>query len=152
MCYYGTRSRYWRLSATTGILNGVISLKPTYGRCSRWGVISYCSSLDQIGVLAKTANDCAKLSTVVFGKDAKDWNSVWLPVPEYKLYTSNISKLNAITLRRHSPCSNENWSYSLAAFRKAKLALSEAELRFANMIIVCCQQLNVIRILLGMTV
>ncbi len=57
-------------------LNGIVGLKPTYGRCSRWGVVSYCSSLDQVGVLAKTARDCAKLGAAIFGKDSKDWNSV----------------------------------------------------------------------------
>ncbi len=89
-------------------LNGVVGLKPTYGRCSRWGVISYCSSLDQVGILAKTASACAKFGTAIFGKDLKDWNSVWLPVPKYKLYTTNFSELSAVVLRKHAPCTDEN--------------------------------------------
>ncbi len=51
---------------------GVIGLKPSYGRCSRWGVLAYASSLDQVGVLARCASDCARLCAVVFGRDLKD--------------------------------------------------------------------------------
>ncbi len=118
-------------------LNGVVGLKPTYGRCSRWGVISYCSSLDQVGILAKTANGCARLGAAIFGKDLKDWNSVRLPVPEYKLYATRFSELSAIVLRKHAPCSDENWSYSLAALRRAKVVLAEVELSFTSMVLPC---------------
>ncbi len=52
--------------------NGIVGLKPTYGRCSRWGVIAYSSSLDQVGVLARSSGDCALLCSTVFGADAKD--------------------------------------------------------------------------------
>ncbi len=61
-----------------------------------------------MGILVNTANACAKLGAAIFGKDLKDWNSVWLPVPEYKLYATDFSELRAIVLRKHAPCSDEN--------------------------------------------
>jgi aspartyl-tRNA(Asn)/glutamyl-tRNA(Gln) amidotransferase subunit A len=54
---------------------GVVGLKPTYGRVSRYGLISYASSLDQIGPLARTVRDCAMLLTVISGHDSLDTTS-----------------------------------------------------------------------------
>ena len=55
---------------------GVVGLKPTYGRVSRYGLISYASSLDQVGPLARTVRDCAMLFTVISGHDILDTTSV----------------------------------------------------------------------------
>lgn len=64
-------------------LCGVVGLKPTYGRVSRYGLIAYGSSLDQIGVLTKDVTDAALLLGAIAGHDPRDSTSVALPVPDY---------------------------------------------------------------------
>jgi aspartyl-tRNA(Asn)/glutamyl-tRNA(Gln) amidotransferase subunit A len=63
---------------------GVAALKPTYGRVSRYGLIAYASSLDQIGPLAKDVRDAAILLGAIAGHDPKDSTSADLPVPDYE--------------------------------------------------------------------
>jgi len=63
---------------------GIVGIKPTYGRCSRWGIIAYASSLDQAGPFARTVRDCAILLRSMAGFDPKDTTSVDLPVPDYE--------------------------------------------------------------------
>lgn len=62
---------------------GVVGLKPTYGRVSRFGLVAFASSLDQIGPFAKDVTDCAHLMNVICGHDAKDSTSVPKAVPDY---------------------------------------------------------------------
>jgi len=64
-------------------LCGVVGLKPTYGRVSRYGLIAFASSLDQVGVLAKDVTDAAILLQVIAGHDARDSTSLDVPVPDY---------------------------------------------------------------------
>ncbi len=62
---------------------GTVGIKPTYGRCSRWGIIAYASSLDQAGPIGRTVEDCALLLKSMAGPDAKDSTCADLPVPDY---------------------------------------------------------------------
>jgi aspartyl-tRNA(Asn)/glutamyl-tRNA(Gln) amidotransferase subunit A len=63
---------------------GIVGLKPTYGRCSRWGIVAYASSLDQAGPFARTVRDTAILLRSMAGHDPKDTTSVDRPVPDYE--------------------------------------------------------------------
>ena len=63
---------------------GIVGLKPTYGRCSRWGIVAYASSLDQAGPFARTVRDAAILLTSMAGHDVKDSTSMDLAVPDYE--------------------------------------------------------------------
>jgi aspartyl-tRNA(Asn)/glutamyl-tRNA(Gln) amidotransferase subunit A len=62
---------------------GVTGIKPTYGRCSRWGMIAFASSLDQAGVLARSAADAALVLQAMAGFDQRDSTSADAPVPDY---------------------------------------------------------------------
>ena len=63
---------------------GIVGIKPTYGRCSRWGIVAFASSLDQAGPFARTVRDAAILLTSMAGFDPKDATSVERPVPDYE--------------------------------------------------------------------
>ena len=65
-------------------LTGIVGIKPTYGRCSRWGIVAYASSLDQAGPFARTVGDAAILLTSMAGYDLKDTTSVAVAVPDYE--------------------------------------------------------------------
>ena len=62
---------------------GIAGIKPTYGRCSRWGVVAFASSLDQAGPMARDVRDCAILLSAMSGYDPKDSTSIDAPVPDW---------------------------------------------------------------------
>ena len=63
---------------------GITGIKPTYGRCSRWGVVAFASSLDQAGPMAHDVRDCAIMLEAMAGFDPKDATSLDLPVPQWE--------------------------------------------------------------------
>jgi len=63
---------------------GIVGLKPTYGRCSRWGTVAFASSLDQAGPFGRTVRDCAILLRAMAGHDPKDTTSADVVVPDYE--------------------------------------------------------------------
>ena len=63
---------------------GTVGIKPTYGRCSRWGMVAFASSLDQAGPIARTTRDCAIMLGSMAGHDPRDATSVDAPVPDYE--------------------------------------------------------------------
>ena len=67
-----------------GAFAGVVGLKPTYGRCSRYGIVSFASSLDQAGPITRTVEDAAIMLEAMAGYDNKDSTSVNCPVPKYE--------------------------------------------------------------------
>ncbi len=70
---------------------GTVGLKPTYGRCSRWGIVAFASSLDQAGPMTKTVRDAAIMGAAMMGHDPKDSTSADLPVPDFEaLLTGDI--------------------------------------------------------------
>ncbi len=77
-------------------LCGIVGLKPTYGRVSRYGLIAYASSLDQIGPLTRDVTDCALVMNVIAGHDPQDATSADIPVPDYTEYlTESVKGLTA---------------------------------------------------------
>jgi aspartyl-tRNA(Asn)/glutamyl-tRNA(Gln) amidotransferase subunit A len=73
---------------------GIVGIKPTYGRCSRWGIVAFASSLDQAGPMTRTVEDAAIMLQAMAGHDPKDSTSVNLPVPDYrKALTGDIKGL-----------------------------------------------------------
>lgn len=70
---------------------GITGIKPTYGRCSRWGIVAFASSLDQAGPMTKTVRDSAIMLGAMCGHDPKDSTSADLPVPDFEaLLTGDI--------------------------------------------------------------
>ena len=63
---------------------GITGIKPTYGRCSRWGVVAFASSLDQAGPMTKSVRDAAIMLEAMCGHDPKDSTSADLPVPDFE--------------------------------------------------------------------
>ncbi|MFZ5791074.1 MAG: Asp-tRNA(Asn)/Glu-tRNA(Gln) amidotransferase subunit GatA [Pseudomonadota bacterium] len=63
---------------------GIVGIKPTYGRCSRWGIVAFASSLDQAGPMTRTVEDAAIMLGAMAGHDPKDSTSADLPVPDFR--------------------------------------------------------------------
>ena len=71
---------------------GTVGIKPTYGRCSRWGIVAFASSLDQAGPIAKTVEDAAIMLHAMSGHDAKDSTSLPVDVPDFASFVGRSVK------------------------------------------------------------
>ena len=79
---------------------GISGIKPTYGRCSRWGVVAFASSLDQAGPMARDVRDCAIMLEAMAGFDPKDATSLDLPVPDWEAALSGDLKGKKVGIPR----------------------------------------------------
>jgi aspartyl-tRNA(Asn)/glutamyl-tRNA(Gln) amidotransferase subunit A len=79
---------------------GISGIKPTYGRCSRWGIVAFASSLDQAGPMARTVRDNAILLEAMAGFDPKDATSLDLPVPQWEAGLSSDLKGKKVGIPR----------------------------------------------------
>ena len=79
---------------------GISGIKPTYGRCSRWGIVAFASSLDQAGPMARDVRDCAIMLEAMAGFDPKDSTSLDLPVPEWEANLSGDLKGKKVGIPR----------------------------------------------------
>ncbi|HWR04319.1 MAG TPA: Asp-tRNA(Asn)/Glu-tRNA(Gln) amidotransferase subunit GatA [Humidesulfovibrio sp.] len=77
---------------------GIVGVKPTYGRVSRFGMVAYASSLDQIGPMARSVEDAARMLQVIAGHDERDSTSVNAPVPDYLAALSAKGDLKGLTI------------------------------------------------------
>lgn len=79
-------------------LCGCVGIKPTYGRVSRYGLLAYASSFDQVGPLARTVEDAAAVLQVIAGHDERDSTSSPVPVPDYHAAMTSQNDLSGLTL------------------------------------------------------
>ena len=79
---------------------GISGIKPTYGRCSRWGIVAFASSLDQAGPMARTVRDCAIMLEAMAGFDPRDSTSLDLPVPQWETGLSSDLKGKRVGIPR----------------------------------------------------
>jgi aspartyl-tRNA(Asn)/glutamyl-tRNA(Gln) amidotransferase subunit A len=113
---------------------GTVGIKPTYGRCSRWGIVAFASSLDQAGPIAKTVRDCAILLHSMAGHDPKDTTSADVPVPDFEAAISRGLKGLKIGIPKEyrldgmSPEIERLWAEGAAWLRNAGAEIVEVSL------------------------
>ncbi len=84
LCFGATASDTGGSIRQPAAFTGTTGIKPTYGRCSRWGMVAFASSLDQAGPIARSVRDAAILLRSMAGHDPKDTTSVDIPVPDFE--------------------------------------------------------------------
>jgi aspartyl-tRNA(Asn)/glutamyl-tRNA(Gln) amidotransferase subunit A len=84
LCFGATASDTGGSIRQPAAFTGTVGIKPTYGRCSRWGIVAFASSLDQAGPIARSVRDAAILLRSMAGHDPKDTTSVDMPVPDFE--------------------------------------------------------------------
>jgi aspartyl-tRNA(Asn)/glutamyl-tRNA(Gln) amidotransferase subunit A len=114
---------------------GIAGIKPTYGRCSRWGIVAFASSLDQAGPFAATVRDCAIMLKSMAGHDPKDTTSLDLPVPDYETAIGRSVKGMVIGIPREYRVDgmaaeiDALWQKGIAWLRDAGATIREISLR-----------------------
>jgi aspartyl-tRNA(Asn)/glutamyl-tRNA(Gln) amidotransferase subunit A len=120
-------------------LCGVVGLKPTYGRVSRYGLIAFASSLDQIGPIARSARDAAVLLNVIAGHDPMDATTATVPVPDYTEALTGSARGLRIGVPRHllahgvDAAVTTAFEAGLGELAAAGAAISEVRLPHADM-------------------
>lgn len=115
-------------------LAGIVGIKPTYGRCSRWGIIAYASSFDQAGPMTRTVADAALMLRTMAGFDEKDSTSVDMPVPDYTSAIGQSVKGMKIGIPREYRIDgvpaevNSTWDKAAAMLRDAGAEVIEISL------------------------
>ena len=99
---------------------GTVGLKPTYGRCSRWGIIAFASSFDQAGPITKTVRDSAIMLEAMSGFDKKDSTSARVKVPNYEASLEDSIKGKKIGIAKEYELSKENISMKKTWEKAAK--------------------------------
>ncbi len=113
---------------------GTVGIKPTYGRCSRWGVVAFASSLDQAGPMARTVEDTAILLTSMSGHDVKDSTSLPIEVPDFASFVGKSVKGRRIGIPREyrvegmSPEIDQLWEQGIAWLKEAGCEIVEVSL------------------------
>jgi aspartyl-tRNA(Asn)/glutamyl-tRNA(Gln) amidotransferase subunit A len=113
---------------------GTVGIKPTYGRCSRWGMVAFASSLDQAGPIARTVRDAAILLRSMAGHDPKDTTSVDAPVPDYEASVGRsvkgmkIAIPNEYRVEGMPPDIEKLWELGVAWLRDAGAEIVQASL------------------------
>jgi len=105
---------------------GIVGLKPTYGRVSRFGMVAYGSSLDQIGPMTRTVEDAARMLQVIAGHDDRDSTSVDAPVPDYIGALSERADLKGLTIGLPAEYWGEGLSPEVAEACAAAVKQAEA--------------------------
>lgn len=113
---------------------GISGIKPTYGRCSRWGVVAFASSLDQAGPMARDVTDCAIMLEAMAGFDPKDATSLKLDVPQWEANLSPDMKGKRVGVPREyrmdgmDPDVAKSWDDGIAWLRAAGAEIVEISL------------------------
>ena len=104
---------------------GISGIKPTYGRCSRWGIVAFASSLDQAGPMARDVRDCAIMLEAMAGFDPKDSTSLELPVPNWEAALSGDLRGKKVGIPREyrmdgmDPEVSASWDQGIAWLKDA---------------------------------
>ncbi|QCB54424.1 Asp-tRNA(Asn)/Glu-tRNA(Gln) amidotransferase subunit GatA [Sphingopyxis sp. PAMC25046] len=113
---------------------GISGIKPTYGRCSRWGIVAFASSLDQAGPMARDVRDCAIMLENMAGFDPKDATSLDLPVPNWEAALSSDLKGKRIGIPKEyrlegiDPDIDAMWDAGIAMLKDAGAEVVEISL------------------------
>ncbi|WP_033073541.1 Asp-tRNA(Asn)/Glu-tRNA(Gln) amidotransferase subunit GatA [Sphingopyxis sp. MWB1] len=113
---------------------GISGIKPTYGRCSRWGIVAFASSLDQAGPMARDVRDCAIMLENMAGFDPKDATSLNLPVPDWEAALSSDLKGKTVGIPKEyrldgiDPDIDAMWDAGIAMLKDAGAEVVEISL------------------------
>ncbi|MDB5698653.1 MAG: gatA, partial [Alphaproteobacteria bacterium] len=114
--------------------SGITGIKPTYGRCSRWGIVAFASSLDQAGPMARDVRDCAIMLEAMAGFDPMDTTSLELPVPRWEAELSSDIRGKRIGIPREyriegvPPEIDAVWEQGIAWLKDAGAEIVEVSL------------------------